>query len=48
LGHHRLTASRIETRELNGVDPLSYLADVLTRIADGDTERWITTVSLVR
>ncbi|WP_292585285.1 transposase domain-containing protein [Mesorhizobium sp.] len=30
-----VVASLIETRKFNGVEPLSYLADVLTEIVDG-------------
>jgi hypothetical protein len=33
LGHHRLT-DRDRTCKLNDIDPLEYLADVLTRIVN--------------
>lgn len=33
--HWAIIASLIETCKLNGVDPLGYLTDVITRIADG-------------
>lgn len=33
--HWALIASLVETCKLNGVEPLGYLADVLTRIVNG-------------
>jgi transposase len=33
--HWAVLASLIETSKLNGIDPQSYLADVITRIVQG-------------
>ena len=35
LGEVTVIASLIETCKLNGIEPLGYLTDVLTRIVDG-------------
>lgn len=33
--HWACLASLIETAKLNGIDPLAYLSDILTRLAQG-------------
>ena len=34
-GHWAVVASLIETCKLNGIDPLAYLTDIITRIVNG-------------
>ena len=39
--HWAVVASLVETCKLNGVEPLAYLADILTRIVNGHPNRRI-------